>query len=223
VYRFFQLSILILLLSKGLFAQLDTISIVQTSFRQGRNLIGISGTISSTNIENTRNFTSPDQFGNLYRFDVKLGKFVANKNLLGILFIASSNPSFGYVKSKIEILGVGPWYRLYLGKQPNIAFFLQSSLRYSSYVGSTSGVQGFTTINQESEAKGITGSIGLGVCYVIADRISFEVGCDYNKARFWGTLRDNVLVTKHDITFDRSEYLFSFGFTILFGKLKGDE
>ena len=222
MHRFFQLSILILFLAKGLFAQLDNDSIVISSFRQGRNLIGVSGTISSANTGNTQNFTSTDQFNNLYRFDVRLGNFVANKNLLGLLFITSNTHLAGYLESNAEVLSVGPWYRLYLGKHPNIALYLQSSIHYSSYFGNTSGVQGIFTINEEMEAKGITGSIGLGVCYVIADRISFEVGFDYNKARFWGTLSDNVMATKNDIIFDRSEYLFSFGITILFGKMKGD-
>ena len=57
----------------------------------------------------------------------------------------------------------------------------------------------------------------------MVDRISFEVGCDYHQGRFWGTLTDNVLSTENDIVLNRGKFVFSFGFAVLFGKVKEND
>ena len=221
--RLLQLSIFLVILSNGIIAQDVADSLKLSSFRKGRNLVGMSGAVSSTIMDRTNISTNPNDIRNEYFFDVKLGKFVANKNLFGLSFNAQKAHLIGYVETEAEVLSVGPWYRLYLCKDPNLAFYLQSTLHYASYYGLSTGIQNLITINDEVAASGINGSLGLGVCYAIADIITFEVGCDYHYGRFWGTLRDNTLATEQNIVVNRSKFLFSFGFAVLFGKLKEDD
>lgn len=221
--RFLRLSIILLLLSNGITAQDDADSVSNTAFRKGRNLVGIGGSVSSSSMDRSQITNNPSEVGNNYSFNVILGRFVANKNIVGLAFDASRIHLVGYVESKAEMLNVGPWYRLYLGKHPNLSFYLQSRFQYSSYFGNSSGVHSLFTIDEEVRASGINGSIGLGISYVMVDRISFEVGCDYHQGRFWGTLSDKVLSTDKDIVLDRSKFVFSFGFVVLFGKIKENE
>jgi len=221
--KVFQLTAALLLLANGIMAEADADSLKISSFRKGRNLVGIGGSVSSSILDRSQISNNPSEVGNNYNFDVKLGKFVANKNLLGLSFNASRTHLIGYVESKAEILSVGPWYRLYRGKDPNLSFYLQSMLQYSSYYGNSTGKQSLITIDDEVVASGINGSLGLGICYVMVDRISFEVGCDYHQGRFWGTLTDNVLETEQDIILNRGKFVFSFGFVVLFGKVKEND
>ena len=218
--RIYTLIVTLFLLVSGLFAQTESDSIELSSYRKGRSLVGLSGSISSSYITNANTSNDNSQLGNLYRFDIRLGKFVANKNMLGLVFLASRTQMIGYVNNKAEVLGIGPWYRLYLGKEPNIAFYLQTDLLYSNYYGESIGVQGLVTIDENLDVSGIRASLGIGLSYVMSDRVSFDVGFEYNQARYWGVISDNSLSQKHEIVLDRGGFVFSFGFNVLFKRLK---
>lgn len=210
------------LVVSGLFAQSAKDSTELSSFRKGRNLVGLGGSISSSNLSNAKASNDNSQLGNLYRFDIRLGKFVANKNLLGLLFSASRTQMIGYINNTAEFLSIGPWYRLHMGNDPNIAFYIQSSLLYSNYYGSSTGVKSLLTVDESLDVAGINGALGIGLSYVMGDRVSFDVGFEYSQARYWGTVSDNSLGTFEDIVIDRSGFVFSFGFSVLFERLKKD-
>ena len=206
-----------------MFAQAGSDSIELSSFRKGRNLVGLSGSISSSYLTNASSSNDNSQLGNLYRFDIRLGKFVANKNVVGLLFIASRTQMIGYVNTKAEVLGIGPWYRLYLGKEPNIAFFLQTDLLYSNYYGEAEGVQSFIIIDENLDVAGFRAALGIGLSYVMNDRVSFDVGFEYNQARYWGVITNHSIGESIDIVLDRGGFVFSFGFNVLFERLKKDD
>ena len=212
-----------LVLIPGLSAQADTVSAIETSFRKGRSLVGLDGAISSSFISKPDATTNPTQQGNRYRFDIRLGKFIADKNMLGLIMMARRTHTVGYVDTKTEVLGIGPWYRLYVGKIPNIAFYAETSLLYSNYYGRSKGVVAYTNVDETLDLQGAWGALGIGVSYVMGDRVSFDVGCEYNKSRYWGTSYDGVLDVEQDIILDRAEFVFHFGFYILFEKLKRDD
>ena len=185
--------------------------------------MGLNGSISSSYISNASAANDNSLLGNLYRFDIRLGKFVANKNMVGMVFTASRTQMIGYINNIAEILSVGPWYRIYLGKEPNIAFFLQTDLLYSNYHGESIGVQSFVSIDENLDVAGIRGAMGVGLSYVMGDRVAFDVGFEYNQARYWGGITDNILNIQQDIVLDRGGFVFSFGFHILFKRLKQDD
>lgn len=191
--------------------------------RKSRIYVGIGGSVSSSYTEHASNPNSNIQLGNNYRFNLKLGKFIAPKNLLGIYFTASRTQLVGLINSSAEILSVGPWYRYYIGKDPNIALFLQTSILYSSYFGTSEGNPALLSVDETLEVMGINGSIGLGMSYTIADRICFEVSCSYGQARYWGTYTDFVLYQEIDVSLNRGEMLFDFGIGILFNRIKNDD
>ncbi len=223
MYRIFLAIILALLLVPGLSAQTDTAAVAESAFRKGRSLVGLSGSISSSFIGNPDAASTTTQQGNRYRFDIRLGKFVAEKNMLGLVMLARRTHTVGYVDTRTEIMAVGPWYRLYLGKIPNIAFFMETTLLYSSYYGRSQGTVGYTSVDEILDMQGVWGSLGIGVSYVLADRISFDVWCEYNKSRFWGVSTDDILRMERDMILDRAEFVFHFGFYVLFEKLKRDD
>lgn len=207
----------------GLYSQIDSDSIELSSFRKGRNLVGLNGAISSSDLSRADGPNDNSQLGNLYRFDIRLGKFVANKNTLGLLFSASRTQMIGYVNNTAEFLNVGPWYRIYLGKEANVAFYIQADLLYSNYYGSSTGVQSIFIIDEELDMAGIHGALGIGLSYVMGDRVSFDVGFEYNRSRYWGEAQDNTLGTSEDLIIERSGFIFSFGFQVIFERLKKDE
>lgn len=218
--RIFLIVFLSLILSDALLGQQSTDSLKLSSFRKGRNYAGIAGSVSSSSLNGLQNYGGQDQIGNEYSFGIKLGKFVAAKNLLGVSFSANRSHTLGYTEIRAEVLNIGPWYRIYLGKHPEISFYLQTAVLYSSYNGLSSGLRSFVAIDESLRAIGVSVDLGLGVVYVISDVVSFEVGVDFTEGNYWGEISDNLTNDVNDITVDLSEFSFSFGFAVLFGKIK---
>ena len=113
--RISTLIVTLFLMVSGLFAQTESDSIELSSFRKGRSLVGLSGSISSSYITNANASNDNPQLGNLYNFNIRLGRFVANKNVLGLAFLAAALEAVGaevklldfvvfpYTKSSFEV------------------------------------------------------------------------------------------------------------------------
>jgi hypothetical protein len=142
--------------------------------------------------------------------------------MVGLLFFTNKVNLVGAIESSADVTSIGPFYRLYLGKK-DIALILQASASYANYVSNSIGIISSNVLNQGIEAGGINGAIGIGVTYVMARRVTFEVTNEYSMARYWGVLNDHVLDSDSDIVLNFSGLRFSFGFTVLFGKLKENE
>lgn len=194
---------------------------ITTSFRKGRNMIGFAGSIRSTKIGES-NYIVSDQFLNEYSFDFNLGKFVANKHMIGLVFSSSRDESAGYLDIEKEFLLLGPQYRIYLLNSPDMGLFFRSHLFWAYYIENSVGSQGIYLVDESIKGHGFGGAIGFGYSYVIADKIAFEIGFEYLLAYFRGNFYDNLLGTKQAVNFNRKDYRFSFGFNLLFDRLKNE-
>ncbi len=192
-----------------------------TPFAKGRNYVGLSGSIRSSKIDNST-FNQTDQYINKYTFDISLGKFVANKNMVGLIVSATKNQSTDYVNTEQELITLGPLYRLYFGKKSDMGLFAQAILLGAYYVENSEGSQGIFFVDETVKGYGLGGDIGFGYAYVIGNMVSFEIGFNYLLAAFSGDLTDNHLGTTKEVNFVRHDYRFVFGFSLLFDKLKHD-
>ena len=111
-----------LILSDTLLGQQSSDSLKLSAFRKNRNYVGLGGSVSSSGLNGLNTYGSSDQIGNEYWFDILLGRFIANKNLLGLTVNTSRSHVLGYTETKAEVLNIGPWYRIYLGKNPEVSF-----------------------------------------------------------------------------------------------------
>jgi hypothetical protein len=57
----------------------------------------------------------------------------------------------------------------------------------------------------------------------MARRVAFDVSCKYSFSHYWGTMSDFELDLEDDIILDLRGLNFTFGFNVLFGKIKQDE
>lgn len=153
---------------------------------------------------------------------MSLGKFVADKNLIGLVFGTTRNQSAGYLDIEQELTTLGPQYRLYTGNKPDMGLFARTIIFWAYYVENSVGSQGIYLVDETLKGNGAGADIGFGYSFVIADKVAFEIGFDYMLAHFKGEFHDNHLGTKENVTFNRHDYRFSFGFSILFNRLKDE-
>jgi hypothetical protein len=94
---------------------------------------------------------------------------------------------------------------------------------YVNYFGESDGSQAFQIVNENLDLQGVGAGLGIGISYVLGDRVSFDVGCEYNHARYWGMYTDHALNVTQDVALNRGEFVFNFGFNVLFERLRRDD
>jgi hypothetical protein len=106
-------SILFIIISASVFAQTESASdsLEFKPLGKGSFLVGMGGSISSNNIAQSTFTTNAAQFGNTYQFDVMLGRFVADKNLLGLQFNTKKVSLLGEIETTADVTNIGPMYR----------------------------------------------------------------------------------------------------------------
>ena len=72
--RFIWIQVAFISISTGVLAQSETDSMALSAFRKGRNLVGISGEVSSSMLDWTNIQSRESDAANSYRFVVRLGK-----------------------------------------------------------------------------------------------------------------------------------------------------
>lgn len=179
--RIAGLILLLLVLTGKLCAQkeIEADSTLPTPFKKGIILVGISGNVSSSNFGKSV-VTNTAKLGNSYSIDLRLGKFVADKNMAGLQLYTNRVNMVGILESTAEVTSIGPFYRLYLGKHPDFALMFLGSAMWANYISSSIGLVSAAQINQNIEAGGINGSLGIGVTYIMAKRVTFEVMSEYS-------------------------------------------
>ena len=212
---------LVLAFAFELSAQSIPDSAVTTPFQKGRTLVGLSGNIRSSKFDNNSILPS-DKFINEYSFEINLGKFIADKNLIGLVFTTTRDQSVGYINIEKEIVTLGPQYKLYFGKKPDMGLHVRAVLLWAYYIENSTGLQGVYFVDESIKGQGIGGDLGFGYTYVIADKVAFEIGFSSMLAYFKGDFTDNYLGTSEALTFNKYDYRFTFGFNILFNRLKDD-
>lgn len=212
--------ILLVLFLAPLSAQGEADSTQTTAFRKGRNLVRMEGGISSSFLGNAADGGARIQNGNQYSYALNLGKLVSTKHLLALEFKITKEEMVGIINSSAETMAVGPFYRYYLGIEPAFAFYLQAGVSYASYHGTATSDRAFMLIDEYLDLQGIRGSMGFGLSYVMNDRACFEVGCIYGHSRLWGTYENLITREVHPTVLNHGSMAFTFGFSILFERLK---
>ncbi len=196
---------------------------IKLAYRQGRGMIGLAGSISSSKVDQNSSIGNPEDFINNYTFDVSIGKFIFDRHFIGTFISTNRRNSFDILDTEREILLIGGEYRYYLGKAPNMGLFLQGGGFWASYYESTQSDQTVVPINEEIDGRGIGAVLGLGYSYALADLVVFEVGFNSFLSHFEGDTRDIVARQTNDASFNRFDYRFYFGLNLLFGKPKDEK
>ncbi|MCW5515691.1 hypothetical protein [Muriicola sp. Z0-33] len=193
--------------------QTQTQDSLDTPFRKGRWLTGLSGSISS----NTNKETSGDEktITNEFGLNFSTGNFIKDRWLLGGRINTDRASAAGNVDRTTESLFVGPFVSYYLSENSRGSLFTTLSSGYVRYREETSFNDLTNPIRELSEGGGFGALLGLGYSYVINDQIAFDIGFDLNL--FWigvdqeqqpsGTIgSQNISV---------SNIAFTFGFNVI--------
>ncbi|GJM29766.1 MAG: hypothetical protein DHS20C17_24010 [Cyclobacteriaceae bacterium] len=186
---------------------------ITTSFRKGRWLTGLSGSISSGSA--TLDTVSNRTFTNQYSFDFSTGKFFKNRWLLGGIFKMQRDNSRRFVELESEILLAAPLLSYYLSDNELGSIFFSIAPGYTRFREKTVVVLTGTPTQEELKGGGFGLLMQLGYSYVMHDRIVFDLGIGLNSIWVNANRELESGQSKDKVSIRSGNLLFSFGFNVL--------
>lgn len=185
-----------------------------TPFRKGRWLTGLTGSIGSGSFENTK--TKNKSISNWYRIEIGTGKFLIDRLNIGLSAnMERSNFENENEENTSETFFVGPKGTYFMSPNSIGSVFFSLSPGYVIYRETIGGLTEDIYVENVNKGGGFGVLSTFGFAYVIQDRVSFELGLNYNV--YWLDLKQetNLNETTNHVTFELSNLSFSFGFKIL--------
>ncbi len=185
---------------------------LDTPFRKGRWLTGLSGSISTntTKVKAEDTKTITNEFG----LNFSTGKFIKDRWLLGGKLNADRASSAGGIDRTTESFYVGPFVSYYLSPSNRGSLFTSLSSGYVRYLEETQVNTLPTPVEQQSEGSGFGTLVGLGYSYVIHDKIAFDIG--FNLNLFWiGLDKEQASGPSSSQNIAVSNTAFTFGFNVI--------
>lgn len=204
------------ILTQNVGAQEEEKDSITTSFRKGRWLVGLAGSIGSSSTENTS--SDLKLVSNHYRIEVSSGKFVIDRLNIGLHFnVERENIHNEFNEERTS-------ENLFIG--PKLAYFISKNAIGSLYFGLTPGFILYRDETDKGKNENVIDIVNngsgfglfstFGYVYVIQDRIAFDLGL--NLSSYWVDINQESLSVQNvsDVNFVLSDFTFSFGFKILF-------
>lgn len=189
-----------------------------TPFRKGRWITGLTGFISTGSNENTS--TLEKTTSNRYRIEVNTGKFIKDRINIGLSanMERSNFEDEDISESTSETFFIGPKGTYYFSGSNIGSLFYSLSPGYVIYRETLGNSIEDTYVESLNKGGGFGFLSTFGFSYVIHDRVSFELGLNYNL--YWLDLELSNNLENHieHTTFEQSNLSFSFGFKILLDK-----
>ncbi|WP_223033661.1 DUF481 domain-containing protein [Hanstruepera marina] len=184
-------------------------------FRKGRWLTGLSGSIGSGSTVNKA--TDIKSISNNYNITISSGKFLIDRLNIGLNASLERNniEEEGVEEITSELFFLGPKATYYLSKNKIGSVFFSLSPGYTRYRDKLGNLINDEYIESESTGSGFGLLATFGFSYVILDRVTFDLGLNFNN--YWLDVQQkktNSEITDN-VTFDLSNISFSFGFKIL--------
>lgn len=188
---------------------------VETAFRKGRWLSGLSGSISSGSTKNTS--ADNKTVSNRYRIEVSSGKFIKDRWNLGFNFnLERDNIEADEVRTSEDFF-IGPKGTYYFSKSKIGSLYFSFSPGFIIY-------RDKLILNQESnydeyinKGNGFGTMSTIGYSYVIFDLVAFDLGLNWSAYRINITQSTSLDQGTNDANFVLNDLSFSFGFKIFLG------
>ncbi|MCX7548761.1 hypothetical protein OS188_12435 [Xanthomarina sp. F1114] len=185
-----------------------------TPFRKGRWLTGLTGSIGSGSFENTK--TDNKSISNWYRIEIGTGKFLIDRLNIGLSAnMERSNLENEDSENTSETFFIGPKGTYFLSPSNVGSVFFSLSPGYALYRETIGNLVADTYIENVNGGGGFGFLSTFGFSYVIQDRVSFDLGLNYNI--YWLDLKQETNIDNNtkQVTYELSNLSFSFGFKIL--------
>ncbi len=190
------------------------------SYSKGRLVVAMGGFINSGTNDHISSVSESKQFSNSYSFDIRLAKAIVDKVTLGLWLTTKKEQSNRVVDSKRETLTLGPYASFYLGDNKSGGLYLSAAVMFANYYERNTMQVQAVNIDESASGMGLAFMGGIGYTYVMKRRVGFEVGLNYRYAYYDAKVDDKVanIVEGKDIVL--TDFIFRFGFVVLFNSLK---
>lgn len=188
---------------------------VETAFRKGRWLSGLSGFISSGSTKNTT--ADNKTVSNKYRIEASSGKFIIDRFNLGFNVNMERDNIEGDEVRTSEDFFIGPKGTYYFSKSKIGSLYFSFSPGFLIYRDETVLNQDLNLIEIVNKGSGFGTLSTIGYSYVIYDLVAFDLGLNWSASRINITQSTSNIENKNDTKFVINDLSFSFGFKIFLG------
>lgn len=184
--------------------------------------MALDGAISSSITNRSNQLGGSEKVLNSYHINARLAKVVARNFGLGLSFTTQKYSSQQLVQIDTEVLMIGPWSAYYFTTDQPGGIFIQGALYYVNYYEENTFLAIIPPIKEDVKGQGFAGALGFGYTHVFFDRVGLELSIIYNQARIFSELTDSSVNRTSKDDFTRVDIYFSFGFTVLFNRIKNE-
>ena len=186
---------------------------IQTPFRKGRWLSGLSGSISSSSTK--LDTVSQRSFGNQYAFDFSTGKFIKDRWLLGGIFRMQRDNSQQFVDLESESLLLAPIASYYLTDNSQGSIYFSIAPGYARFREKTVFLIAGSPSQEVLEGGGFGLFTLVGYSFVLGDRVVFDLGLALNNTWVSASREIDGGRSTNKVDIHVGTVLFSFGFNII--------
>jgi hypothetical protein len=186
-----------------------------TPFRKGRWLTGLTGFIASGSTENT--LTGNKSISNRYRIEINTGKFIKDRINVGLSanMERSNTEDKNVEENTSETFFIGPKGTYYVSGSEIGSIYFSLSPGYALYSDKLGAIIEDDYTEFTNKGGGFGFLFTFGFAYVIHDRVTFDLGLNYNV--YWLHLNQENSANNFsdNVSYEISNLSFSFGFKIL--------
>jgi hypothetical protein len=153
---------------------------ITTPFRKGRWLTGLSGSISSG--ANSLDTIGSGVTRNQYAIDLRTGKFLKDRLLLGGLVLLSRSSTKEFTKRTLETLYIGPLVTWYLTDDDKGSLFVSGSGGFVNFRDESGFIQSGIPSQILIDGNGAGILLRFGYSYVLHDRVAFDLSLNFTNS-----------------------------------------
>jgi len=217
-YKLWSLTILLTLICySNSFSQTKQVdSTKTTSFRKGRWVAGLAGSISSGSTKSST--TNEKAESNRYLIEVSLSNFVIDRLSIGFVTnLQRDNLQNKDVKTTEEFF-IAPKATYYLSKSDIGSLFFRIAPGITLFRDEEKQEIDSITYNIENKGEGFGVQTTFGYSYVLHDLITFDLGLNWSHSWISITQESSPNIETTNFDLEISDLSFSFGFNILLDK-----
>lgn len=183
-------------------------------FRKGRILLGMSGSINSSNfLEGEPQDSIINETSNGFTVNFNASRVLNRQIAVGVQGFLRRTSQQNIINQNLESLAIGPYADFFLSDNPNGSVYPRVSVLYGRFYEEV--FSNYALLHREFTGSAIGVQLGFGFSYVYKDVAALDLRLNYSAFRLNGRTYDVIHETYENTGFTKANVDFNFGIYFL--------